>query len=141
MNQNFPNEIEIDFGVSLGISDTGCWVIKFNDKFFPLEEIKDFFRAWLLLERSFVDVKISLDQIASRANSKIQFPFWKLIGSTMKAASGQSTDRALAWVPFLTATEKASLKDLLIETRDSKWASQKSRQLARKYVNEIERIS
>jgi len=35
--------------------------------------------------------------------------------------------------------EKISLKDFFIEVRDSRWASQKNRQLARKYVHEIER--
>jgi hypothetical protein len=35
----------------------------------------------------------------------------------------------------LTMAEKISLKDLFIELRDSRWASQKSRQLARKYVH------
>ena len=53
--------------------------------------------------------------------------------------SEQWTSLAMIWVPSLTMAEKISLKDLFVEVRDSRWASQKSRQLARKYVHEIER--
>lgn len=57
----------------------------------------------------------------------------------MKAKSGEWTNRAMAWVPFLATAEKVTLKGLFADVRDSRWASQKTRQLARKYVNEIER--
>jgi hypothetical protein len=84
-------------------------------------------------------VKAAIDQVSIDRNAPTPFPYWKLVGSALKANSSQWTDRAMAWVPSLPATEKALLKDLFIEARDSRWASQKCRQLARKYVNEIER--
>lgn len=139
MDQSLSNGLEIDRGISIDVSDAGAWIIRSENSEFPLEEVGDFFRAWLLLERPFADVKAAIDRVSSDANTATPFPYWKLIGSALKAPSAQWTDRAMAWVPFLPVTEKASLKDLFIEARDSKWASQKSRQLARKYVNEIER--
>jgi len=131
--------LEIDEGVSIGFSDDGRWVVRARDNEFHLEEIDDCFRAWLLLERPFPEVKSALDRVAADAKVDTSFPFARLIGSALKAKSGQWTDRAMTWVPFLTLTEKESLRYLFIEARDSKWASQKSRQLARRYVNEIER--
>jgi hypothetical protein len=131
--------LEIDTGISVGVSDTGIWIVRSGDNEFLLEETDDYFRAWLLLERPFSEVKSALERIAADAKAGASFSFAKLIGSALKAKSGQWTDRAMTWVPFLTLTEKASLRSLFIEARDSKWASQKSRQLARTYVNEIER--
>jgi hypothetical protein len=139
MIQSIPNGIEIARGINLDVSETGAWVIRANDNAFPLEDVRDFFRAWLLLERPFDDVKTALDQGPYSANPATLFPFWKLIGSALMAGSQQWTERAMTWVPFLAMAEKASLKDLFAEARDSKWASQKNRQLARKYVHEIER--
>jgi hypothetical protein len=139
MNQSIPNGMEIARGINLDVSDAGAWVIRANDDAFPLEEVRDFFRAWLLLERPFDDVKAGLDRGRYSANPATPFPFWKLIGSALMGGSQRWTNRAMTWVPFLTMAEKIPLKDLLIEVRDSGWASQKIRQLARKYVNEIER--
>ncbi|OAF13373.1 hypothetical protein AYJ54_44395 [Bradyrhizobium centrolobii] len=139
MDQSASTEFEIDEGLSIALTDVGAWIVKADDREFRLEEINDFYRAWLLLERPFSNVKAALDQIARNANVATPFPFAKLIGSALKAQSGQWTDRAMVWVSFLAATEKASLKGLFSDVRDSKWASQKTRQLARKYMNEIER--
>jgi hypothetical protein len=131
--------LEIDTEVSVGVSDAGIWIVRSRDNEFLLEETDDYFRAWLLFERPFSEVKSALERVAADANAGTSFSFAKLIGSALKAKSGQWTDRAMTWVPFLTLTEKVSLRSLFIEARDSKWASQKSRQLARNYVNEIER--
>ncbi|MBR0842503.1 hypothetical protein JQ607_20070 [Bradyrhizobium liaoningense] len=139
MGRSVSTEFEIDLGLSIALTEAGAWIIRADDREFRLEEINDFYRAWLLLEQPFSDVRAALDQIACNANAATPFPFAKLIGSALKAQSRQWTDRAMVWVPFLSTAEKASLKGLLSDVRDSKWASQKIRQLARKYVNEIER--
>ena len=131
--------LEIDIGVSVGVSSAGIWIVRSGDNKFSLENTDDYFRAWLLLERPFPEVKSALERVAADAKVDTSFPFAKLIGSALKAKSGHWTDRAMIWVPFLTLTERASLRSLFIEAGDSKWASQKSRQLARKYMNEIER--
>ncbi|WP_162131161.1 hypothetical protein [Bradyrhizobium yuanmingense] len=132
-------EFEINIGMSIALTEAGAWVIRADVREFRLEEINDFYRAWLLLERPFSEVKAALDRIAHSASAATPFPFAKLIGSALRAKSGEWTDLAMVWIPFLAAAEKATLKDLLSDVRDSKWASQKTRQLARKYVNEIER--
>ena len=139
MAQDRSQELEIHPGISIGVSEAGAWVVKAGDERFPLKDIDDFYRAWLLLQRPFVDAKAALDRITTGASAAGPFPIWMLVGSTLKAASTHWTDVAMTWLPYLTTMEKASLKNLLIETRDSRWASQKSRQMAGKYVNEIER--
>ncbi|HZH98151.1 MAG TPA: hypothetical protein VEX38_04205, partial [Fimbriimonadaceae bacterium] len=126
--------------LSIGISHEGSWVIRADDAPFPLDNINDFYRAWLLLERPFFDVKRDLDRLASAAGATSPFPYWKLVGSAMKARSLQWTELAMAWVPLLAAAERTHLRELLLETRESRWASQKVRQLARKYLSQIERM-
>ncbi|MVT49925.1 hypothetical protein GPL17_05420 [Bradyrhizobium yuanmingense] len=139
MGRSISTEFEIKPGLSIALTEAGSWTIRADDREFRLEEINDFYRAWLLLERPFSDVRDALDRVASSANAATPFPFAKLIGSALKGQSRNWTDLAMAWVPFLAAAERATLRDLLSEVRDSKWASQKTRQLARKYVKEIER--
>ena len=139
MGRSIQTEFEIGHGLSIALTEAGTWLVRADVREFPLEQIDDFYRAWLLLERPFTDVRDALDQIARNANAATPFPFVKLIGSAMKAKSGEWTDRAMAWVPFLATAEKVTLKGLFADVRDSRWASQKTRQLARKYVNEIER--
>jgi len=138
MGRSVSSEFEIARGLSIALTEAGAWIIRADDREFRLEVIEDFYRAWLLLERPFPDVKAGLEQLAYNANAATGFPFAKLIGSALKAQSRQWTDLAMVWVPLLTTAEKATLKDLLSEVRDSRWASQKIRQLARKYVNQIE---
>ncbi|WP_063689675.1 hypothetical protein [Bradyrhizobium stylosanthis] len=138
MGRSVSSEFEIDRGLSIALTEAGAWIIRADDREFRLEVVEDFYRAWLLLERPFPDVKAGLEQLAYNANAATGFPFAKLIGSALKAQSRQWTDLAMVWVPLLTTAEKATLKDLLSEVRDSRWASQKIRQLARKYVNQIE---
>ncbi|WP_426534957.1 hypothetical protein [Bradyrhizobium sp. McL0615] len=139
MNRFTPTVLEIDTGVSIGVSDAGIWSVRAGDNRFSLEETNDFFRVWLLFERPFPEVKADLERVAADAKVDASFPFAKLIGSALNAMSGHWTECAMTWVPFLTLMERAPLKSLFIEVRDSKWASQKIRQLARKYVSEIER--
>jgi hypothetical protein len=130
---------DINSNLTIRVSDDGDWLISTEEREFPLKEVNDFFRVWLLLERSFLVVRAALDEVARNARATEPFPFAKLIASALKAKSTQLTDRAVFWVSFLTIEDKASLKRLLVDVRDSKWASQKSRQLARKYVQEIVR--
>jgi hypothetical protein len=108
MNQSISNGMEIARGINLDVSEVGAWVISANDDAFPLEEARDFFLAWLLLERPFDDVKAALDRGVYSANPETPFPFWKLIGSALMGGSVQWTNRAMTWVPFLTMAEKIS---------------------------------
>jgi hypothetical protein len=121
----------LDNGLSLAHSPDGVWQVFNCSTPTNLIETADFFRVWILLELPFADVKSELDALAI---SGIQpFPFGKLIASTLKACSNQWAERALPWVPFLAPEDKAELGNLLEEVRQSKWASQKVRQLASKY--------
>ncbi|MEP9401907.1 hypothetical protein [Sphingomonas sp. VNH70] len=138
MDRNRLNGIEIGSRIYINISDAGFWIIQSEEEVFSLEDMTDFFRAWLLLERKFPDAKLAIDRLSINGNPVTPFSYWKLVGSAIKAKSAQWTDRAMNWIPFLPSSEKILLEDLLVEVRESKWASQKSRQLSRRYLNEIE---
>lgn len=99
-----------------------------------LDEPKDFFRVWPLLERPLPEVRPLLDELAKNAGSIDRFPAWKVVAAAFKSESRPWTDFAVAWLPFLDEVEIGMLKSSLVAIRDSKWASQKSRQIARKFA-------
>jgi hypothetical protein len=137
MRQSAQVRYEIGRGLTIGVSEEGDWLISTQEEAFSLTDTTDFYRAWLLFDRPFPEVKAALDEVARGARATRPFPFAKLVGSALRAKSARLADSGITWVSFFTIAEKTSLKDLLVEVKDSKWASQKSRQLARKYVNEI----
>lgn len=44
-------DLQIDVGLSITVTDAGNWIVKADGREFKLEQISDFYRAWLLLER------------------------------------------------------------------------------------------
>jgi hypothetical protein len=139
MNGSASNELELEAGLSLAVTEAGAWIAKTDDKTFSLDGVSDFYRAWLLLERPFSEVKEAVDQIALRTNAVEPFPFAKLIESALMSRSRQWTERALPWISHLPTPEKTSLRELLLDVREANWVSQKGRQLAQRYLNEINR--
>jgi hypothetical protein len=131
------DKLPVNDQAAIRVTDTGNWVVTSDQMSYPLEEIEDFFRVRLLLERRFAEAKEALELVGQSSNASKPFPMWMVVASALQSASFQWTDRALAWVAFLTEPEKVLLKDLLAAVKDSRGASQKSRQLARKYLNQI----
>lgn len=43
----------------------------------------------------------------------------------------------MSWLPYLQTAEKNALKEFFMEAKDSKWASQKSRQIIRRHMVNI----
>jgi hypothetical protein len=131
-----PNEggFAIGNGLIINYDSHTKWSVLANGTKFNLDDVRDFYRVWLLLEHPFPQAKSSLDALAKDAGANEGFPFWKVIAAALDAKSAQWTDLAVGWLPFLDVTEIALLKDSLVAARDSKWASQHSRQIARKFA-------
>lgn len=129
-----PQEFALGYDLFLSLSDEGFWYVRSDSRKWPLLRARDFYRVWVMLERPFAEVQAGISEL----NFASRFPFENVIASAF-SGSANWTDLAIHWVPFLEAREKASLYDLLVEIQLSKTASQKTRQLARKFAQEIER--
>src|SRR5262249_27081106 len=104
---------------------------------FDLVDTSDFFRLVVLLEHSYTDVETAIDCFAKDQRAEVPFPMQKIIAAALASKSQAWTSRALAWVTFLSRTEITTLKDVLKDVQQAKWASQNNRQLASKYLKRI----
>lgn len=127
-SQHFKS-LEISSGVRIGCSESGKWLVEAKNGVFPLQETADFWRVVVLLERKYSDVKSMFEQFASSP-----FPYWRLVGAGLGFKTEQWASLALSWVPELQPQELLLIKSALDDVASSKWASQKSRQLADKFA-------
>ena len=104
---------------------------------YPLKEMPAFWRVVVLLERTYHDVKSMFDKYGEESGLTTSFPYWKLVGAGLEFKTEQWASLALNWVPELTPQELLMLKAALENVADSKWASQKSRQLANKFAKRV----
>jgi hypothetical protein len=128
------NRLAIIDGVDLRLDEAGRWYVSWSNGRAYLSEPKDFFRVWPLLDRPLPEVRPLLDELAKSAGSIDRFPAWKVVAAAFESGSRGWTEFAVAWLPFLDEVEIGMLKSSLVAIRDSKWASQKSRQIARKFA-------
>ncbi|CAN7473298.1 hypothetical protein [Mesorhizobium sp. LjNodule214] len=126
--------LAITDGTDLAIDEAGRWYVSWSNGTAYLDEPKDSFRVWFLLERPLPEVRPLLNELAKSAGSIDRFPAWKVVAAAFESGSRPWTDLAVTWLPFLDDAELGMLKSSLATIRDSKWASQKSRQMARKFA-------
>jgi len=129
--------LDIGYGLKIGLSDQSGWQVWAKSGVFDLNETGDFFRVVALLERPYPTAKVLLDGYAESQRARNTFPLWRVAGAGLACKSEEWTSLALRWLPELPVGERALLRDLLIQVRGAKWASQKSRQLAERYAKEI----
>lgn len=129
--------LELANGTVITSSDTGDWIVSSDTGEWPLHDVPDFYRAWLLLEQSFPEVKTALDEVASNARASTPFSFANLVECALRSGSRNWGELAMGWLPQLTDADRRQLRDALAEVVESKQLSQKARQVARKYVNQI----
>lgn len=132
-------KVVLEPGFEIHADSDSQWFILYNGNRRNLIENEDFFSVWLLLERPFEEVRAELDEVRVASGAHKPFPMWKVIAAALDSRSGNWTERAMVWAPNLPSEDKAKLRDSLVATKDSKWASQKSRQAAHRLLKEIER--
>lgn len=140
MNNQIPDEInllEISNGLRIGLAESGTWQIWAKNGCFDLREIADYWRVVILLERPYSEIELTFNKYAEKINTKNSFPLWKIVGAGLAFGLDEWANLALAWFPHLTQDEKVMISDLLENVASSKWASQKSRQLANRYIKQM----
>jgi hypothetical protein len=137
MDNQKPDEIDllkIGYGLRIGLQGTMAWQIWGKNGGFNLEETADFYRVVTLLECPYSEIESILNEYAEKVGAENRFPIWKVVAAGLAFQSDQWASLALTWFPHLGKNEQAMLFDLLKEVAHSKWASQKSRQLANRYA-------
>ncbi|WP_143074256.1 hypothetical protein [Roseateles sp. YR242] len=134
MNSQQFKVLEISNGVRVGCSESGKWLVEAKNGVFPLQETTDFWRVVVLLERKYSDVKSMFEEFAHECAPSSPFPYWRLVGAGLGFKTEQWASLALNWVPELQPEELLLIKPALEDVASSKWASQKSRQLADKFA-------
>lgn len=127
------NYLELDYGLKLGLGDTGNWQVVTKNGAFDLSHPQEFFRVVVLLERPYAEVEKLLNEYAEAKRHSARFPLWQVVSAGLSSESDQWARLALTWVPDLPQSDRMLLVNLLDEVAHSKWASQKTRQVAERH--------
>jgi len=101
---------------------------------YHLKEVRDFFRLCSLLDDSFLT---AADTVKEWIDGRTQqnFPMWKIVAAAFLSKSRLASEKATAWLPSLADEDLRELQPYLSDIVSSRWVNQKTRHLARKYVN------
>ncbi|WP_157215922.1 hypothetical protein [Flavisphingomonas formosensis] len=131
------DSLDIGANINISITNAGKWTVSSGKNSFPLDNIKDFFRIWRILEKPFSESQIALTELAKNGPVSSPFPYWKLIASTFSAESRQWAEHSLGWIPHLSIDDKILLKPFLTEASRSEWISQPMAKTLNKYIQDI----
>lgn len=140
MKNQMPDEIdllEISNGLRIGLTKSNTWQVWAKNGCFDLIDIADFWRIVIILERPYSEIELIFKKYAKKVNVENSFPLWKVVGAGLAFGLDEWANLALAWFPYLKQDEKVMISDLLENVASSKWASQKSRQLANRYIKQM----
>ena len=128
--------LDIGNGLQIGRTQSGVWQVCAKNGCFDLQETADFWRVVTLLERPYSEVDLMFKGYTEKVGAKNYFPLWKVVSAGLAFEVDQWASLALVWFPHLEQSKKVKLGGLLEEVAHSKWASQKSRQLASRYAKQ-----
>lgn len=131
--------LDIGNGLKIGLTQLGVWQVCAKNAQFDLRDCKDFWRVVTLLEYPFSHVDCMFKEYAEKIGAKDCFPLWKVVGAGLTFEMEYWANLALVWFPQLAQDEQIMLSGLLEKVERSTWASQKSRQLARRYAKPFRR--
>jgi hypothetical protein len=101
---------------------------------YHLKEVRDFFRLCSLLDDSFLTAADTIKKLID-GRTQQNFPMWKIVAAAFLSKSRLASEKATAWLPSLADEDLRELQPYLSDIVSSRWVNQKTRHLARKYVN------
>jgi hypothetical protein len=133
--------LDIGNGLKIELKSPGIWKIVAKNGCFDLIEPADFWRVVILLERPYSEIEsIFNEYVEKKIGVEDRFPYWKVVSAGLDFKIDQWASLALTWFPYLEQDKKNMLGDLLENVANSKWASQKTRQLASRYIKQMHKI-
>ena len=129
--------LDIGNDLQIGRAQSGLWQVWAKNGCFDLREVADFRRVVILLERPYSEVDLMFKGYAEKVSIENYFPLWKVVSAGLAFETDHWASLALIWFPHLAQDEQVKLASLLEEVERSKWASQRSRQLAKRYAKKM----
>lgn len=125
-------------GSYMGISSSGEWVVEVSEGIHHLDKPQLYVYVMVLLERSYNDVYDDVLRILKKVSVNEEpgmvFPFVDIVNVGLEQGSDYWADLAFNWFDSLSKEDKLKLRKTLSKVTNAKWASQKNRQKAKKYL-------
>lgn len=116
--------------------ENNSWTLEGLKGEYHLNEVSDFFRLFSLLDESFSSASDTVTElIGDRTNQN--FPMWKIVAAAFLSRSKLTSEKAADWLPFLRGDDIRELQPYFSDIVSSRWASQKTRHLVRRYVDQL----
>jgi hypothetical protein len=126
----------------VGISQSGFWVRQLNNYIVVFVEENQLVGLMACLERPIKEIKALLIKGLEAINVPIEvaesFPFSGIVYTAFISKSDYWTTLAFDWLEEVTFTDL--IASALLDLRDSKWASQRNRQKAKKFLRRHHRL-
>lgn len=123
--------LDIGNGLKIGFHN-GQWAVFAKNGIYPLKEEVDFSRIVSLLEKTLHEVSVIVSSVEHT------FPFGMVIKAGLASASDYWAGLALVWLVELSEDEKVNFFDQLAAVSEAKWASQKTRQIAKREIKYLQ---
>jgi hypothetical protein len=124
--------LEIKDGIYLGI-DKGFWAILAKGGVIcQMEKEADFFRVISLLESPFSETVDLIESFRRLHQVELAFPFDSLVKTGLNCMSDYWAGLALSWLKEMPPQIKKKLLNEITEVSRAKWASQKTRMVAKR---------
>lgn len=139
--ENYVNWILIDHllendEIFTGISELGYWVIEYNNNILLLSDDKYLRDLLPCLKKSFNQLSRQIDEELTKKQipleAKNTFPYQELILAGLKSKSEFWAELALKWLGDIEIDNR--IKEQLHQITQAKWASQKTKQKASKFL-------
>ena len=127
---------------NIGVCSKGYWVVETRDGLVLLNGSNSFVYLLSMLEKSRLEITRRLILFSNSIGSDIDiitvFPFQEITKAGFNQGSNYWAELAFAWYDSFCDIEKKEFVDILSNVMNSKWASQKIRQKAKKELRFID---
>lgn len=122
-------ELTLKNGTAICLLTDGLWVVKSDDRIYPLSKEEGFWFAFPLLESSFPQARKILGD---------DFPYAQLLLTALHSKSDYWLNLALEWLSFIQPHDRELFKATLESIEIDKSYSQRHRHIAKKYLKGID---
>jgi hypothetical protein len=131
------NSLDLQHGLRLTVDSDGRWVVLASNGNFPLRAPNDYYRLLSLLERPYADVLLTINAYREKQAISLDFPMEAIVRVAFICKSENLAKLALAWFAELPRQQRVGLTAELREIAASRWASQNTRQVAKRELKRV----
>lgn len=118
---NWLKIIQLKSDVYMGISQSGEWIVAYQEKIWEITTVESYWRVFVLLERPLHEVREKVSEVffSLHITEKVDnvFPFAETVRAAFVVGTGYWAELAFSWYDELPYDKKESFKDILIRSR------------------------